>query len=395
MQTHRPLGMPGVIPLVGICSIAVGMGAALGFVPGYVSTALQADLDISRAQVGLLISVYFGSTGIGSILGGRLADRYGARLVVASDLALVAGCGALGAWQSRFEILLATSVVAGAGYAWANAGTNLALARHIPPHRRSIAISVKTAGVPAVAGLSALIATPAASRWSWQAVWWSIAAIALVSAIAAWFMLDDDRPIPNRGDSTAALPAGFWWFSLAAFLLVGGSQPLFSWLVPYLEESLGLGPVAAGGIAATAAGAGVAHLVVNGMVDDRRGAAHRMERMAGFSAVAALGTLAVLSGLVLGVVPVALGAVTGLLAQLAAIGTMHSAIVDRAPNAVGRATGVTMTGYYLGALVTPIGFGALVDATGTYAWSWLVVVGMLAAAGPVWLMGRSVPIQLS
>ena len=35
-----------------------------------------------------------------------------------------------------------------------------------------------------------------------------------------------------------------------------------------------------------------------------------------------------------------------------------------------RASGVTMTGYYLGALDTPVTFGALVDWLGTYTWAW-------------------------
>ena len=49
--------------------------------------------------------------------------------------------------------------------------------------------------------------------------------------------------------------------------------------------------------------------------------------------------------------------------------------------AVARATGVTMTGYYMGALATPVSFGALVDWLGTYTWAWLVMaLGSTAAA---------------
>ena len=58
------------------------------------------------------------------------------------------------------------------------------------------------------------------------------------------------------------------------------------------------------------------------------------------------------------------GTVIGIAVQLSAIGTMHATIVDRAPGAVARATGWTMTGYYLGALVSPTAFGVVADVTG-------------------------------
>ena len=72
--------------------------------------------------------------------------------------------------------------------------------------------------------------------------------------------------------------------------------------------------------------------------------------------------------------------------QLAAIGTLHAAVVDKAPHNVARATGSMMTGYYLGALASPAAFGWLVDATGTFAYSWLGSALLITMAIPVWNM---------
>ncbi len=379
---------------VAVCTLAIGVGAALGFVPGYVATELQSALDISRAQVGLLISLYFGATGVASVLGGRLTDRYGARRVVTADMALVAGCATAGAVTEHYWVLLLTSVLAGSGYAWANAGTNQAIAHHVAVHRRTLSMSVKTAGVPSMAALAAALGTPIASRWSWQVVWLIIAAIAMASAVATWIVLDDDRGERDliRSTERHALPAGMWWFGVAAFLFIAGSQPLFSWLVPYLEESLDVAAGPAGAIAAAASAVGVVHLLVNGMLSDRRGAERRIDRLTTLVAVAALSMIAVWAGTRIGVLSVAVGAIVGVSVQLAAIGTMHAVLVDRAPQAVARATGVTMTGYYLGALVSPVCFGALVDATGSYTWGWLILVASLTASIPAWRLGGRVPI---
>ncbi len=388
--------MKAAWPTIAVCTLAIGLGAALGFVPGYVATELQRDVGISRAQVGLVVSLYFGATGAASIVSGRLTDRLGARKVVAADLVRVAARATVAAATGRYAWLLATSIVAGAGYAWANAGTNLAIARRVPVGRRTMALSVKTAGVPAMASLSAALATPGADRWSWRVVWFVIAIMAAIAAVAAWTVLDD---VTSHGTGGArpstTVPAGMWWFAAAAFLLVGGSQPLFSWIVPYLRESFGVGPGAAGAIASLAAAIGVTHLVVNGYLADRGGPDRRITRITVLAAVAALAVVLVWAGPVIGVVGVAVGDILGIAVQLAAIGTMHAAIVDRAPSAVASATGITMTGYYLGALVSPVGFGALVDATGSYSWGWFALACMLAASIPAWRMGGRIPVATS
>ena len=44
----------------------------------------------------------------------------------------------------------------------------------------------------------------------------------------------------------------------------------------------------------------------------------------------------------------------------------------------------TMTGYYLGALVTPAGFGLLVDISDTYIYSWLATLAILITAVGAW-----------
>ena len=77
------------------------------------------------------------------------------------------------------------------------------------------------------------------------------------------------------------------------------------------------------------------------------------------------------------------GLVVATTAQLAAIGLLHALVVDMAPNAVGRASGVTMTGYYLGALVAPTQFGWLSDRSGSYAWPWLVCTLSASCAAAV------------
>ena len=70
---------------------------------------------------------------------------------------------------------------------------------------------------------------------------------------------------------------------------------------------------------------------------------------------------------------------------------MQAAFVDRAGPAVGRATAVTMTGYYLGAVAAPTTFGAIVDTVGSYSWAWFVGCVLLVGAALAYRLAGRIP----
>jgi MFS family permease len=65
---------------------------------------------------------------------------------------------------------------------------------------------------------------------------------------------------------------------------------------------------------------------------------------------------------------------------------MHVAIVELAPGSVARATGITLTGYYLGSFVAPYAFGFMADNLG-YPAAWLAsgVALLVACVMLVWI----------
>lgn len=382
----------GARSTVAACTLAVGLAAALGFVPGYVATSLRADLGLSRAEVGLIVSLYFGSTGVMSILGGSVTDRIGARRVIVGDMVVVAACASLAAWWGDLVGLLLTSVIAGAGYAGVNAATNAAIAAVVDPARRTVALSVKTGGVPAMASVAALLGAPLAASTSWRVVWMVVAVLALCSGVFAFRVLPREAVAVARGVRRGRAPSGVWWFSLGAFLLVAGSQPLFSWLVPYLEEAVGTSASVAGSVASFSAAVGLGLLVVNARSVDRSVEGSKVTRLGSLCIATAVSVVLVMLGSEFGLVVAVLGGVGGVALQLAAIGTMHALVVERSGGAVAAATGVTMTGYYLGALVSPVAFGALVDATGSYSTGWLALVALLVGSTGAWFVGGRVTV---
>jgi CP family cyanate transporter-like MFS transporter len=370
---------PSAVAVVAVSAGAVGAGSAIGFMYGFLAPALRDDLGIGRTEVGLLISVYFGATGVASSWGGRLTDRIGARRAVRADMVLVAVIALASALAPGYGALLVLGAIAGAGYALANAGTNRAVGIAVPLRRRGFALNVKTTGVPLLVAVGALAGVPLADAvgWRWPLV--AIAVVAAATAIAASFVLPGGTVAVAVGTS-GVVPAGFWRFPVACFLLLVGTQPLYSWSVSYLVDERSVSAGAAGAVIAAASLAGVVSMMSVGRLSDRIGPHSRRPVLAALTAAIGIVTagLAIGTRLPLGVVVVLL--ISGVAVQLSAIGTMHAAIVDVAPTAIGRASGITMTGYYLGALVAPVLFGALADTVG-YATAWTVSAVCCFAGG--------------
>ena len=368
--------------VVAASMLALGVGSSLGFFPGYFVAAVREDLGISRAQVGLLVSLHFGCTGLGSIIGAQITEKIGTRAAVVADQLIVAVAAWSAALLDSYAALIGAAVFAGFGYSLTNAATNEAVAAAVPESRRTLALSAKTSGVPTMALISAVLVPWASDRWSWNLILMIAGTIAVVSALNAAAVIPDIRSSRTRAQrQESVLPRGFWWFAVSAFFLVGSSQPLFSWAVPYFDEGLGTSKPVAGAIAGIAAGLGAVCMSLTALRADYLGRTKRVPLIVGLCVVLTASILVTMSGLTFGLAVATIGLFAGFIVQLAAIGIMHAAVVDRAPQAVARATGVTMTGYYMGALATPVSFGALVDWLGTYTWAWLVMaLGSAAAA---------------
>ena len=358
------------------------------------ATALRADLGIDRWHVGLLVSLYFGCAGLASLTAGRICDRIGGRLAVFGGMALVVLASGLAAGLGGYAPLPAAGVLAGFGYSLNNVGTNVAVAGAVSPRRRTVALSTRSSGILLMSALTAAVAPTVADRWGWQWVLGGLGAGGAATALVALRVLPDDSSDAHEllQRRSHRLPKGFVWFPIAAFGLIAGAQPLLSWTVPYAEESLGLSPAWAGILVGASSAVGAVAMVSTGIGADRLGPHRRMRLLVALVAGTGASCLLLAAGGAVGLGVAMVGVLGGIVLQFAGIGTMHAAVVDRAGPAVARATAATMTGYYLGALVSPVAFGAFVDSVGSYEWAWLGLAVLLAGSAVAFrLAGRIEP----
>ena len=378
--------------VIAVSAGAVGIGASLGFFPGFLATVLSEELLVSKGKVGLIVGIYFGATGLGSILAGKITEQIGPRISIVIDMAIVASCSFLIAAIGTYSVWVISSVLAGAAYGLSNTGTNVAIGKVIGAEKRTLAMSVKTSGVPLMAALAAAIGPWSAEQWKWEHILLINGGAAFSLGIAAFFIVPNLPPHSVEQSNDKALPSKFYWFGIASFLLIAGSQPLYSWIVSYLEDSLDVSSGSAGAVTSIACFCGVLVMICNGLFADRLGADSRVKLLMALLFSSSIAVVLVSLGPALGIASVIIGAIVGVSTQLSAIGTMHACIVDKAPLSVSRATGITMTGYYLGALVSPPLFGFVVDWTESFAYSWLGTTALLFAAVFAWQrVGRIKP----
>ncbi|MFW3169278.1 MFS transporter [Geodermatophilus sp. CPCC 206100] len=383
--------------VVAVCTSAMGAGTAPAFLYGYLGPEIRADLDLSRGGLGLLIGLFYGLTGLGSLVAARVAEPWGARRCIVVDQVVVAACLLASVLAPSAVVLGLAAAVAGAGYALGNAGTSMAVAATAPEGSAGRDLSIKTAGVPLMATLLALAGPAVARTAGWEGVAVALTVVAVLTAVAGSLLLPArsaprGRDVAGPAPAPRPLPRGFLLLPLAAFLFIAGSQPLLSWLVLSLTDA-GVGAATAGAVSAAGTAAGAVAMVVVARFSDRVGPPRRALVAAGLAGTALLGVLLLWATAGRPLVLVLVGAVLGLLGNLAGASTIHAVVVDRAPWAVGRAIALMSTGYFLGALVAPWAFGLAADVSGGYGLSWGgCAVALAGSAGCFALVHRRVAV---
>jgi hypothetical protein len=125
--------------------------AASGFFTqgiGALGVHLQRDLNLSTAQLGLLLSAAGLVPLIGLPVAGELLDRFDERWVVGIGACVVASALGLGSLAPGYAALLGALLLVGAGYSTAQPGGSKSVASWFDTGRRGLAMGIRQAGLP-------------------------------------------------------------------------------------------------------------------------------------------------------------------------------------------------------------------------------------------------------
>lgn len=358
------------------------------FLLGALAVLIQADLPgFDEARLGATTSVFFGTSAVASLLGGRQAQAAGPRrgmlvaaLLSALSLGLAAAAGGL-------VVLMIATAVAGAANGIGQPASNLGIARGVRPGRQGLAFGIKQCSVP-FAGLLAGLSIPLLGLvigWRWT--------FALAAALALPIALLVPRRFASPAGTAAArgaaepsrrvrgLVAAGAGFGSAAANSLGGFAVLSI-------VAAGYGSASAGYLAALGGVAGVTARLTAGWRADRRGRGH-LRVVTAMLACGAVGFVLLGFGDAHPAVLV-LGVLTAYGAGWGWPGLLAFAVVRLHPRNPAVATGLMQSGAMTGSVVGPLVFG-LVAAGGSFRLAWLLAAGSTAiGAGLILLASRAV-----
>ncbi|MFD0415228.1 MFS transporter [Streptomyces sp. NPDC127108] len=192
-----------------VLGIATFTQAAAGFFVqgiGALGIHLQRDLDLSTAQLGMLVSASQLVPLVGLLVAGELLDRYNERWVVGIGACVVAVALGAGSAAPGYVPLLCVLLVVGAGYSTVQPGGSKSVASWFDTSRRGFAMGVRQAGLPLGAALASAVLPLLAEAHGWRATLVAGGFVALLGA--GVFMGGYRRPpsVPSTLSGSSASP---------------------------------------------------------------------------------------------------------------------------------------------------------------------------------------------
>jgi MFS transporter, ACS family, glucarate transporter len=196
-------------------------------------SSLASAYHLSKVQLGWIFSSFLAGYALFQTPGGRLADHFGPRRVLAAGVVWWGIFTALtAALPSQIGgalfLLISIRFLLGAGEAVVYPASNQFVARWIPAQERGKANGWIFAGVGAGAGLSPPLITYVMLHYGWRSSFWVCAAIGLLAGLV-WFVAARDTPAEHP--SVSSSEQAFIRAGLPVSAAGGADQRLIPWRV--------------------------------------------------------------------------------------------------------------------------------------------------------------------
>jgi CP family cyanate transporter-like MFS transporter len=337
---------------------------------------IRSDLDLSAGLAGLLTTIPVLCMGIFAPVGPRVAARLGGRGALAVCLALISGFGLVRALVPSYPLVLAATLGIGIAIGVAGAIPSMIVSRRIAT-RPALGTGAYAGGIVAGSTLASGLAVPLAIDDDWRRALLIMSLVSLL-ATAAWLVLVG---ADHGGVRVRARPARLPWRSPTGWLLVvlfGLQSVLFYGVVSWLPNAFveaGWSTADAGLLIAVFNGVGLFTTIGVPLVADRWGA--RRVQLLSSSLVAVLAMVGIIVAPAFAFLLVALlGLALGMVFPL--VLTLPLDVAD-APAEVGSVAALMLLGGYIVSSIGPFVLGLARDATGSFAASLWLLVGVAAA----------------
>jgi MFS family permease len=327
---------------------------------------LRDEFGVSFAALGVLVGVFYVSSGIVQFIAGFAVDRFGARPVLLGGMALLAGGSMLAALAPGVAWLYPVVALMGAGNGVFHPADFAILNANVAPRRLGPAYSTHGVGGNLGWAIAPVVSYGLGAAWGWRIalVTMGLLGLAVVAFLATQRTLSCRHAAGGvRHTLAGSLPLFREWPILMCFayfcIYTIGALGLQTFAPTVLHSAFAV-PLSVGAATLTAFLLGSTAGIVAGGVFAARTDRHDRVAAAGLLAGAAL-------VLLLAAWPPATGALLPLFAlvgfAIGATGPSRDLIVRSAtpPGAAGRVYGFVYSGLDLGGFIGPVWFGYLLD----------------------------------
>lgn len=387
-----------IIPLSVTLAIQAMVSLVAVTVPVLAPSAAP-DIGISATSIGIYVSLMYFGCMLSSLWSGDFILRYGA-LRVSQACLIFCGIGLMLTAFGTIPAMIASALVIGFGYGPITPASSHILSKNSPARLMSFIFSVKQTGVPLGGALAGAVVPILVISAGWQNATLTIGIISILLAIAfnpIQSKFDHDRQ-PDRRVSLKGVSKplkmvlshrGLSHLAIISFLYVGLQLCLFSYLVIYLTNDIGMSFVAAGFTLSAAQISGTIGRILWGIMADRYVRPRLLLGLLGIGmAIGAVATAAISPAW-----PSYTVVLIIIFFGTTAIGWNGVYLAEAArlspPGHVGGATGATLFFTYLGVVIGPPIFAAVASATNSYSMAFLFFAVLTTACGITAILSRN------
>ena len=386
-----------ILALLTMSQLVMSIGA---YAWGPLAPFIRAEFNVTRAQIGAIVSALYFASVIIAIPSGVAVDKWGSRKMLVFALASMGVSFVALSATNIFWALLVAAAASGIGYGMINQISTKGIILWFAAGGRATAMGIKQTGVTLGGALGAVLLPAISGMYDWR---WAVllTGILMIAVAASAFLGYREGPqeavSPTAGGPGTGRQVVNWRqilavpgsrqdliiLSLVGMLLSFSQTSITSFLVLFLEEDLNFSIGAAGICLTVLMMAGTAGRVTWGVISDRFFGGNRKIPMIllCLSASACGLCLAFMSGDFAVWLIYCLSALIGFtfMGWNALFITLGAEIAG--PAMAGSVTGFTLTVAWAGIIFGPPLFGVVADNFG-YFWGW-IILSVSALAGAV------------
>ncbi|MBH51632.1 MAG: hypothetical protein CL785_00550 [Chloroflexi bacterium] len=355
---------------------------------------IRDDLQLTRAQVGLIYSAVMSTSMITVVIGGWLSDSWGAKRILVTTLLYtvfpVLGFGLI----NSLWIALFIGLLIGVGVGPFYPSTSKQIIDWVPRKTLALGMSIKQTGPPIAGAISALTLPSLALSYGWRISIIFIASSMLLLGVITLTMYQDNQNTTKVSTRISikdligiAKNRDILVLTIWAFNFVGLQVIVLSYLILYLIEALNYSENVSGSYLSMTLLASVIARVLWGAVSDYIFNGRRKITLGIIGFIATIGFFAITfvsietSGVLSAIIFIVIGATA---MSWPGIFTAYMTEIS-GPERSGTVIGITNPIVRLGVVIMPPLFGHFVDVTNSYNTGWLIA-GIIAISSTFFML---------